>query len=33
VLEMIYNFEIAAKLKNIQVHLVKVPARASVSGH
>jgi MFS superfamily sulfate permease-like transporter len=33
VLEMIYNFEIAAKLKNIQVHLVQVPTRASVSGH
>ena len=33
VLEIIYDFEIAAKLKNIQVHLVQVPARASVSGH
>jgi MFS superfamily sulfate permease-like transporter len=33
VLEIIYNFEIAAKLKNIQVNLVQVPARASVSGH
>jgi MFS superfamily sulfate permease-like transporter len=33
VLEIIYDFEIAAKLKNIQVNLVQVPARASVSGH
>ena len=33
VLEIIYDFEIAAKLKNIQVNLVQVPARATVSGH
>jgi MFS superfamily sulfate permease-like transporter len=33
VLEIIYDFEIAAKLKNIKVHLVQLPARASVSGH
>jgi MFS superfamily sulfate permease-like transporter len=33
VLEIIYNFEITAKLKNIQVNLVQVPARATVSGH
>ena len=33
VLEIIYDFQIAAKLKNIQVNLVQVPARASVSGH
>ena len=33
VLEIIYNFEVAAKLKNIQVHLVQMPNRVSVSGH
>jgi MFS superfamily sulfate permease-like transporter len=33
VLEIIYGFETSAKLKNIQVHLVQVPARAAVSGH
>jgi MFS superfamily sulfate permease-like transporter len=33
VLEIIYDFEIAAKLKNIQVNLVQVPSRATVSGH
>ncbi len=33
VLEIIYDFETSAKLKNIQVHLVQVPARVAVSGH
>lgn len=33
VLEIIYNFEIAAKLKNIQVHFVQLPSSASVSEH
>jgi MFS superfamily sulfate permease-like transporter len=33
VLEIIYGFETSAKLKNIQVHLVQVPARVAVSGH
>lgn len=33
VLEIIYDFETSAKLKNIHVHLVQVPARVAVSGH
>lgn len=33
VLEIIYDFEIASKLKNIQVVLVNMPARIAVSGH
>jgi MFS superfamily sulfate permease-like transporter len=33
VIEMIYDFEIAAKLKNINVTLINMPARAIVSGH
>jgi anti-anti-sigma regulatory factor len=33
VLEIIYDFEIAAKLKNIEVILVNMPARVAVSGH
>lgn len=33
VLEIIYDFEASAKIKNIQVHLVHVPARVAVSGH
>ena len=33
VLEIIYDFEIASKLKNIQVTLVNMPARVAVSGH
>lgn len=33
VLEIIYDFEIAAKLKNITVTLVQMPARAILSGH
>lgn len=33
VLEIIYDFEIAAKLKNIQVTLIQMPNRVAVSGH
>ncbi|MEY3539773.1 MAG: hypothetical protein RL188_1190 [Bacteroidota bacterium] len=33
VLEIIYDFETAAQLKNIEVTLVNMPARVSVSGH
>lgn len=33
VLEIIYDFEITAKLKNIQLQLIQMPTRASVSGH
>jgi MFS superfamily sulfate permease-like transporter len=33
VLEIIYDFQIAAKLKNIEVNLVNMPSRVSVSGH
>lgn len=33
VIEIIYDFEIAAKLKNIDVTLIQMPARAIVSGH
>lgn len=33
VLEIIYDFEVSAKLKNIVVHLVKMPERVSMSGH
>ena len=33
VLEIIYDFEIAAKLKNIDVTLIQMPARVKVSGH
>lgn len=33
VIEIIYDFEIAAKLKNIEVILVNMPARVAVSGH
>jgi carbonic anhydrase len=33
VLEIIYDFEIAAKLKNIQVTLIQMPTRVAVSGH
>ncbi|MFZ4103290.1 MAG: SulP family inorganic anion transporter [Sediminibacterium sp.] len=33
VIEIIYDFEIAAKLKNIEVTLVNMPARVAVSGH
>lgn len=33
VLEIIYDFEIAAKLKNINVTLIQMPARVIVSGH
>jgi MFS superfamily sulfate permease-like transporter len=33
VIEIIYDFEIAAKLKNIHVTLVNMPARAIISGH
>ncbi len=33
VLEIINDFETSANLKNIQVHLVQVPARVAVSGH
>jgi MFS superfamily sulfate permease-like transporter len=33
VIEIIYDFEIAAKLKNINVTLINMPSRAIVSGH
>jgi MFS superfamily sulfate permease-like transporter len=33
VLEIIYDFQIAAKLKNIEVNLVNMPSRVSVSEH
>jgi len=33
VLEIIYDFEIAAKLKNIEVTLIQMPTRVAVSGH
>jgi MFS superfamily sulfate permease-like transporter len=33
VLEIIYDFELAAKLKNIEVTLIQMPTRVSVSGH
>jgi len=33
VIEIIYDFETAAKLKNIEVILVNMPARVAVSGH
>jgi MFS superfamily sulfate permease-like transporter len=33
VIEIIYDFEVAAKLKNIEVILVNMPARVAVSGH
>lgn len=33
VLEIIYDFEVAAKIKNINVTLIKMPARVAVSGH
>ena len=33
VVEIIYDFEIAAKLKNINVTLINMPARMAVSGH
>lgn len=33
VIEIIHDFQIAAKLKNIEVNLIQLPARAAVSGH
>lgn len=33
VIEIIYDFQISAKLKNIEVVLVNMPARVTVSGH
>lgn len=33
VLEIIYDFELSAKLKNIKVNLVNMPARVAMSGH
>jgi MFS superfamily sulfate permease-like transporter len=33
VLEIIYDFEVAAKLKNIEVTLIQMPTRVAVSGH
>ena len=33
VIEIVYDFEIAAKLKNINVTLINMPSRAIVSGH
>ncbi|MEY3620638.1 MAG: hypothetical protein RLZZ391_1004, partial [Bacteroidota bacterium] len=33
VLEIIYDFEFAAKLKNIEVTLIQMPTRVAVSGH
>lgn len=33
VLDIIYDFEIAAKLKNINVTLIKMPARVLMTGH
>ncbi len=33
VVEIIYDFEIASKLKNIEVTLINMPARMAVSGH
>ena len=33
VLEIIYDFKVAAPLKNIEVVLIQVPDRVAVSGH